>query len=99
METNFTASPQTLLDGVVATIREQVIAEMAVDGAKTCSKTPRNRLLTAEQAGVYLGRTPGAVRQLIHRARFRSSALAATSASTSRTSTGLSMTTARRRRI
>jgi excisionase family DNA binding protein len=58
---------QALLDGVVAVIRQQVIADMAAAAPKNGTKTLQARLLTAEQAATYIGRTPGAMRQLIYR--------------------------------
>jgi excisionase family DNA binding protein len=51
----------------VAVIRQQVIADMATAESKAGKKVPQTRLLTAEQAATYIGRTPGALRQLIHR--------------------------------
>ena len=67
MQTNSPGTSQALLDGVVAVIRQQVIADLQADETKSNPKTPQSRLLTAAQAGAYIGRTPGAIRQLIHK--------------------------------
>ena len=67
MQTQFPGTSQALLEGVGAVIRQQVIAEIQAAEAKNNPKPPQCRLLTAEQAGASLGRTPGAIRQLIHK--------------------------------
>ena len=51
MQTNSPGTSQALLDGVVAVIRQQVIADMQAAEAKSTPKTPQYRLLTAVQAG------------------------------------------------
>jgi hypothetical protein len=51
MQTNLPGTSQALLDGVVAVIRQQVIADMQAAEAKSAPKTPQYRLLTAVQAG------------------------------------------------
>ena len=48
MQTNFSASSQALLDGVVAVRRQQVIADMSAVESKTSKKTSQARLLTVE---------------------------------------------------
>ena len=48
MQNNFSASSQALLDGVVAVLRQQVIADKSAVESKTGKKTSQARLLTVE---------------------------------------------------
>lgn len=59
--------PQTdpeilLMHSAIAAIRQQVISEMKTQHP---SAAPIRRLLTAAQAGEYIGRTESAIRQMI----------------------------------
>jgi excisionase family DNA binding protein len=54
--------PQFILAALEATIRSQILAEQ-----QRRPQSTDQRLLTAKQAAVYLGRTESAVRQLIHK--------------------------------
>jgi excisionase family DNA binding protein len=53
-----------LVEGVLALVRQQVLAEVQ---QKTPKAATMKRLLTPKEAGQYLGRSEGAVRQLIHK--------------------------------
>ncbi|HXB74698.1 MAG TPA: helix-turn-helix domain-containing protein [Candidatus Acidoferrales bacterium] len=57
-------SPETLMNTAIAAIRLQVLAELR---DKTPAAAPTRRLLTAKQAGEYLGRSEHAIRQMIHK--------------------------------
>lgn len=67
MGTNYSGAPQALLDDVIAVIRQGVMAEMQAAEKKNSAKSPQPRLMTAAQAGEYIGRTESAIRQLIHK--------------------------------
>lgn len=61
--------PQTdpeilLMHSTIAAIRQQVIAEMKTQRP---SAAPARRLLTAKQAGDYLGRSEAAIRQMVYK--------------------------------
>jgi excisionase family DNA binding protein len=56
-------NPETLMNTAIAAIRLQLQAELK---DKTPA-APTRRLLTAKEAGEYLGRSEHAIRQLIHK--------------------------------
>ena len=61
--------PQTdpeilLMHNAIAAIRQQVIAEMKTQRP---AAAPTRRLLTAKQAGDYLGRSEAAIRQMVYK--------------------------------
>jgi excisionase family DNA binding protein len=51
-----------MMTAAIDAIRQQVVKEMAAQSPKAA---PQRRLLTAKEAGVYLGRSEAAVRQMI----------------------------------
>ena len=55
-------TPEMMLQSAIDAIRQQVVKEMAAQSPKAA---PTRRLLTAAQAGEYLGRSEAAVRQMI----------------------------------
>ena len=55
-------TPEMMLQSAIDAIRQQVVKEMA---AQSPVSAPQRRLLTAAQAGEYLGRSEAAVRQMI----------------------------------
>ena len=55
-------TPEMMLQSAIDAIRQQVVAEMKM---QTPVSAPQRRLLTAAQAGEYLGRSEAAVRQMI----------------------------------
>jgi excisionase family DNA binding protein len=59
-----TQTTAALVEGVLALARQQALAEFKQQPPKP---TSLKRLLTAREAGEYLGRTEAAVRQLIHK--------------------------------
>jgi excisionase family DNA binding protein len=55
-------TPEMMMTAAIDAIRQQVVKEMAAQSPKAA---PQRRLLTAKEAGVYLGRSEAAVRQMI----------------------------------
>ena len=53
---------EQLMTDAIAAVRAQVIAQMK---SQTPAAAPQRRLLTAAQAGEYIGRTEPAIRQMI----------------------------------
>jgi excisionase family DNA binding protein len=53
-----------MLQSAIDAIRQQVVAEMKMQAPVPA---PQRRLLTAKEAGVYLGRSEAAIRQMIHK--------------------------------
>ena len=62
MNNNISGVPQSLLEDVIAVIRQQVLDEARRQSPAASVAT---RLLTAAEAAAYLGRSERAVRQLI----------------------------------
>jgi hypothetical protein len=52
------------MDAVVAAIRAQVLAELK---SQTPAAAPQRRLLTAAEAGVYIGRSTPAIRMMTYK--------------------------------
>ena len=61
-------TPEMMLQSAIDAIRQQVVKEMAAQSPKAA---PQRRLLTAKEAGVYLGRSEAAVRQMIFKKQLR----------------------------
>ena len=55
-------TPEMMMTAAIDAIRQQVVAEMKMQAPVAA---PQRRLLTAKEAGVYLGRSEAAVRQMI----------------------------------
>src|ERR1035441_5110496 len=81
-------TPEMMMTAAIDAIRQQVVAEMKM---QTPVSAPQRRLLTAKEAGVYLGRSEAAIRQMTF-SNCPSSATAATSAMTCVTWTRASTT-------
>jgi excisionase family DNA binding protein len=53
---------EQMMVAAIDAVRQRVVKEMAAQSPKAA---PQRRLLTAKEAGVYLGRSEAAVRQMI----------------------------------
>jgi hypothetical protein len=54
-------TPEMMMTAAIDAIRQQVVKEIAAQSHKAA---PQRRLLTAKEAGVYLGRSEAAIRQM-----------------------------------
>jgi excisionase family DNA binding protein len=58
---------EQLMTDAIAAVRAQVLAELTAQQKQAKSIAPQRRLLTAAEAGGYLGRSEAAIRQMIHK--------------------------------
>ena len=57
-------TPEMMMTAAIDAIRQQVVKEMKM---QTPVSAPQRRLLTAKEAGVYLGRSEAAIRQMTYK--------------------------------
>ena len=57
-------TPEMMMTAAIDSIRQQVVAEMKM---QTPVSALQRRLLTAKEAGVYLGRSEAAIRQMTYK--------------------------------